>query len=97
MTFRQGCDAGTASLLTFERNGMLAHAFLAAALWNSIVALPPKCPELNPVENIWQFMRENWIFDRIFTSHDNIVDHCCEAWIRLIDQSWHIMTIGRRR
>ena len=52
----------------------------------SIVPLPPKCPELNPVENIWQFMRDNWLSNRIFTSHDNIVDLCCEAWNRLIDQ-----------
>ena len=45
----------------------------------SIVALPAKCPELNPVENVWQLMRENWLSNRIFTSHDNIIDHCCEA------------------
>jgi transposase len=38
----------------------------------SIVPLPPKCPELNPVENVWQFMRDNWLSNRIFTSHDNI-------------------------
>lgn len=25
----------------------------------SIIALPAKCPELNSVENIWQFMRDN--------------------------------------
>ncbi|ABQ39641.1 putative transposase [Bradyrhizobium sp. BTAi1] len=25
----------------------------------TIIPLPPKCPELNPVENIWQFMRDN--------------------------------------
>jgi transposase len=25
----------------------------------SIIALPAKCPELNPVENVWQFMRDN--------------------------------------
>jgi transposase len=25
----------------------------------TIMALPPKCPELNPVENVWQFMRDN--------------------------------------
>jgi transposase len=24
----------------------------------TIMALPPKCPELNPVENVWQFLRE---------------------------------------
>lgn len=63
----------------------------------SIVALPAKCPELNPVENIWQFMRDNWISNRVFTSYDNIVDHCCEAWNKLVDQPWHIMTIGRRK
>jgi len=26
----------------------------------SIIALPPKSPELNPVENVWQYMRDNW-------------------------------------
>jgi transposase len=25
----------------------------------SIIALPARCPELNPVENIWQYMRDN--------------------------------------
>ena len=50
----------------------------------SIIPLPPKCPELNPVENIWQFMRDNWLSNRIFTSHDNIIDLCSEAWNRLV-------------
>jgi len=36
----------------------------------SIIALPAKCPELNPVENIWQFMRENWLPNRIFRPCD---------------------------
>jgi len=35
--------------------------------------------------------------NRVFTSYDNIADHCCEAWNKLIDQPWHIMTIGRRK
>lgn len=63
----------------------------------SIIALPAKCPELDPVENIRQFMRDNWLSNRLFTSYDNIVDHCCEAWTKHVDQPWHIMTIGRRR
>jgi hypothetical protein len=33
----------------------------------------------------------------LFTSYENIVDHCCEAWNKLVDQPWHIMTIGRRK
>jgi hypothetical protein len=23
--------------------------------------LPAKCPELNPQENVWQFLRDNWL------------------------------------
>jgi hypothetical protein len=43
-------------------------------------------PRLNPVENIWQFIRENWLSNRIFTSYWDILDHCCCTWSRLIDQ-----------
>jgi hypothetical protein len=30
--------------------------------------LPPRAPQLNPQENIWQFMRQNWLTNRIFKS-----------------------------
>lgn len=33
----------------------------------TIIALPPKSPELNPVENVWQFMRDNWLSNRVFS------------------------------
>ena len=63
----------------------------------SIIALPSRSPELNPVENIWQFMRDNWLSNRVFTSYENIVDHCCYAWNQLTDQPWRIMSIGQRK
>ena len=45
----------------------------------TIIALPPKSPELNPVENVWQYMRDNWLSNRVFKSYDDLVDHCCEV------------------
>ena len=62
----------------------------------TIIPLPPKCPELNPVEKLWQFMRENWLSNRIFKSYNDIVDQCCDAWNNLTDQPWRIMSIGMR-
>src|SRR6516162_6100054 len=53
----------------------------------TLILLPAKCPELNPQENVWQFMRENWLSNRVFNSYQQIVDFCCEAWNRLIDQA----------
>ena len=57
---------------------------------------PAKCPELNVMENIWQFMRDNWLSNRIFAGYEDIVAHCCEAWNTLIDQPWRIISIGMR-
>jgi len=62
----------------------------------TLLPLPPKCPELNPVENVWQFLRDNWLSNRILRSYDGIVDHCCDAWNRLVDQPWRIISIGLR-
>ena len=28
--------------------------------------MPPKCPELNPVENVWKFLRDNWLSNHVF-------------------------------
>jgi hypothetical protein len=52
--------------------------------------------DLNPVENIWQFVRDNWLSNRVFFSHDDILDRCCDAWNKLVDQPWTIMSIGLR-
>ena len=62
----------------------------------TLIPLPPKCPELNPIENVWQFMRDNWLSNRVFRSYDDILAHCCFAWNKLVDQPWTIMSIGLR-
>lgn len=45
----------------------------------------------------WRFMRENWLSNRIFKSYHDIVNHCCFAWNRLVDQPWRIKSIGIRQ
>ena len=45
----------------------------------TLLPLPSRSPELNPTENIWQSMRENWLSNRVFADYDDIVAHCCNA------------------
>ena len=52
----------------------------------TLLLLPARVPELNPVENIWLFTRDDWLSNRIFKSYDEIVTIYCEAWNKLIDQ-----------
>ena len=49
------------------------------------IFLPSRSPELNPVENIWQFMRDNWLSNRIFEDYEAIVGAAlvmpgCASW-----------------
>ena len=55
-----------------------------------------RSPELNGQENVWQFMRQNWLSNRVFQCFDDIVGHCCDAWNTLIEQPWKIMSLAGR-
>ena len=87
---------GRHAMLLVDQAGWHVSDRLAVPANITVVPLPAKCPELNPQENVWQFLRDNWLSNRVFTSYDNIVDHCCHAWNRLVDQPWTIMSIGQR-
>jgi transposase len=87
---------GAHAVLLVDQAGWHMSMRLAVPHNITIIALPPKSPELNPVENVWQFMRDNWLSNRVFTSYDDLVDHCCDAWNKLTDQPWRIMSIGLR-
>ena len=62
----------------------------------TLMALPPRSPELNPAENLWQFMRDNWLSNRVYKSYDDVLDHACHAWQKIEAQPWRIMSIGLR-
>ena len=62
----------------------------------SLLHLPPYCPELNPVENICQYLRQNFLSNRIFDSYDKIVDACCAAWRTLTGLTEKIRQIASR-
>jgi DDE superfamily endonuclease len=49
----------------------------------TLLSLPPYSPELNPVENLWQFLKHNFLNSRVFADYQAIVDACCDAWNRL--------------
>lgn len=67
------------------------HAVLVmdGALWHqesldqnnvTILKLPPYSPELNPMEQVWQVMKQRWLSNRCYESYESIVNASCEAW-----------------
>ena len=46
-------------------------------------ALPPYSPQLNPVEYVWEEIREKWFANEVFDSLDGVEDRLVEALIDL--------------
>ena len=92
----QAVAPGARAIVLLDQAGWPLSKRLKVPAHITLVPLPAKAPELNPMENAWPFIRANWISNRIFTSYEDILDHCCDAWNRLTDQPWRIMSIGLR-
>ena len=73
----QAVEPGCHAVLLLDQAGWHLSDKLAVPDNITLMPLPAKSPELNPTENIWQFMRDNWLSNRIFRSSEDILDHCC--------------------
>src|SRR3954453_8990409 len=56
----------------------------------TLVRPPSYSPELNAIEKLWQFMRENILSHRLFDSLDHIIDVCCDPWNRILAEPGRI-------
>lgn len=103
-------DALNAHLQEIARHGAPgAHALLVldGAGWHTshaleipdnltFLVLPPYAPELNPVENIWQYLRQNQLAIRLYESYEAIVEACCKAWNDFVATPDRITSIATR-
>jgi len=48
------------------------------------------------MENVWLYLRDNWLSNLVFEIYDDIVETCCKAWNRFTDRSDRIKSIGWR-
>ena len=87
---------GAHAVLLLDRAGWHTTAMLDMPKNITPIFLPSRSPELNPVENIWQYLRANWLSNRVFETYDDIIDAACEAWRKLTDQPQIITSIGMR-
>ena len=62
----------------------------------SLMPLPPYSPELNPMEQAWQYLRRKSLSSRCFKNYDDIVRACCESWNAFCDEEGRIESLCTR-
>ena len=63
----------------------------------TLLSLPPYSPELNPMENVWDYLRQNKLCAQVWDSYDDIAEACANAWRFLINDPDRIRSIGHRK
>ena len=90
--------AGAIALLIVDGAGWHSSPKLAVPENIVLLKLPPYAPELNPAENIWEYLRGNILSHQVWETYEAIVAACCDAWnglmrtpetIRSIDEHSH--------
>ena len=76
----QGGAPGSHAALVLDGAGYHFAAALTIPENITLVRLPAYAPELNPIENVWEYLRGNKLAITVFDDYDDIVDKACGAW-----------------
>lgn len=69
-------------LLLWDRAGFHTSKKLTIPGNVTIVPLPPYSPELNPVENLWHYLRSHYWANRTYADYDDLRHAAVDAWQR---------------
>jgi hypothetical protein len=61
-----------------------------------LLTLPAYLPELNPIENVWDYLWQNKLCSRVWDTYEDIVEACKQAWQFLIDDPDRVRSLGQR-
>lgn len=87
---------GAHAILVLDQAGWHGSQALIIPENITLLPLPPYSPELNPAENIWEYLRKNKLSNRLYQSYEDIVEACCEAWNWLMAMPEEIASIAAR-
>lgn len=87
---------GAHAVLLLDRAGWHTTGNLRWPTNITPILLPSRSPELNPVEQVWQFLRANFLSNRVLDTYIDIIEAACDAWRNLIAQPNTITSIGMR-
>ena len=62
----------------------------------TLLKLPPYAPELNPMENVWQYLRANKLAITVFDTYEEILDKCAAAWNFFANDPERVTSITNR-
>jgi transposase len=84
------------AMLVLDRAGWHSSPRLNVPENIVLLPLPPYASELNPKENVWDYMRGNDLSHRVWDGYAAIIAACCTGWNKLMQMPDRIASLTRR-
>jgi transposase len=84
----------THAVVVLDRAGWHISGDLAVPANLTLLHLPPKSPELNPVEKVWQYLRDRHLSHRVLADYDAVVGAACQAWNALTAEPGRLRSLS---
>ena len=86
--------AGTHAALVLDGAGWHVSEDLTVPANLTLIHLPPYSPELNPVERVWEYLRDRWLSHRVLAGgYEAVVDAACAAWNALLAEPGRLRSL----
>ena len=73
-------DPGVHAVLVWDNAGFHTSRSLVVPPNITLLALPPYSPELNPVENLWHYLRSHHWSNRWYADYEAIQEAAVQGW-----------------
>ena len=78
--FARELSPGVHAVIVWDRAGFHTANALQVPSNVTVIELPPYSPELNPVENLWHYLRSHYWSNRHYDSYDHLLSAATDAW-----------------
>src|SRR4051794_14646331 len=86
--------AGTHAALVLDGAGWHVSDDLTVPANLTLIHPPPYSPELNPVERVWEYLRDRWLSHRVLAGgYEAVVDAACAAWNALLAEPGRLRSL----
>ena len=86
--------AGTHAALVLDGAGWHVSEGLSVPPNLTLIHPPPYSPELNPVERVWEYLRDRWLSHRVLAGgYQAVVDAACAAWNALLAEPGRLRSL----
>ena len=95
--FEKETDPNVHVFMIWDQAGFHTSAKVKVPANVTLVPLPPYSPQLNPIEKLWQYLRQHCWSNRIYEGYDDLREAANNAWRKVCLNENVIKSVCRAR